>query len=59
MKLPIPEARELPDAEAWRELFDTFHVLDDEPTAPMPLALEELPDEAFMRSVRTAFGALA
>ena len=56
MKLPTPEARELPADEAWRELFDTFHVLDDEPNEPAPLALEPLAEDEFLRRVRECFG---
>ena len=54
--IPAGEARELPEDEAWRELFDTFHVLADEPTRPMPLELEPLPDETFRARVRRVLG---
>lgn len=55
-QIPTGEARELPDDEAWRELFDTFGVLADEPTQPMPLELEPLPDETFKARVRRVLG---
>lgn len=35
--IPTGQARELPDDEAWRALFDDFGLFDSEPTAPMPL----------------------
>lgn len=47
-KLPVPEVRELPDDEAWRALYDAFDVLHEEPTQPMPLQLQPLPQDEFM-----------
>ncbi len=56
-RIPVPEARELPDDEAWRELFDTFGMIDEPATEPMPLfELEPLPDERFLERVREVFG---
>lgn len=54
--IPQPEARELPEDEAWRELFDTFHVLSDDSTEPMPLELEPLPSEDWLARVRRVLG---
>ncbi len=54
--IPAPEARELPDDEAWRALFDDFGLLRDEPTQPMPLALEPMPADEFTERVRRVIG---
>lgn len=56
IRIPTGEARELPDDEAWRELFDTFGVLDDAPTEPMPLELEPLPADEWLARVRKTLG---
>lgn len=54
--IPQPQVRELPEDEAWRELFDTFHVLSDDATEPMPLELEPLPSEDWLARVRRVLG---
>jgi hypothetical protein len=54
--LPVPEARELPDDEAWRSLFDDFGLLDDPITEPMPLQLEPLPESDWLAAARKTLG---
>lgn len=55
-RIPAPETRELPDDEAWRALWDEFHLFDEQATEPAPLALEPLPDEPFLAQVRRILG---
>lgn len=58
-RIPVPEARELPNDEAWRALFDEFRVIDEPPTEPAPLALEPLPEDRFLADVRRILGSIA
>jgi len=52
--IPAGEATELPDDEAWRALFDVFGAaVDAQPTEPMPLELEPLPEHAFAARARS------
>lgn len=53
--IPAGEATELPDDEAWRALFDVFGAFGGEPTEPMQLELEPLPEHAFAARVRAVF----
>jgi len=56
--IPTPDARELPDDEAWRELFDTFELFGDQATEPMPLELLPLPESDWLAHVRKIFGSM-
>lgn len=55
--IPAGEARELPDDEALRSLYDDFDVIDESATEPMPLELEPLPADKWLVKVRRTFGA--
>lgn len=56
--IPAGEARELPDDEALRSLYDDFDLIDDMATEPMPLELEPLPADEWLVKVRRTLGAV-
>ena len=60
-RIPVGDARELPEQEALRALRDVFGVLEDPITQAMPLRLElqPTPESEFASMVRRVFGATA
>lgn len=56
--LPVGEARELPEQEALRAMYEVFGVVDDPDTEIMAEGLElaPTPDHDFVDRVRRAFG---
>ena len=56
LQIEVGEACELPEDEAMRALFNDFGVLAEEPTRPMELELQPLPEETFRARVFRVLG---